>query len=377
MTFECTKENLQHALAINMRGIDNKASLPILSHILFEAREKQLKLLTTNLEIGITSYVSGVVKEEGRCAVPAKILYDYIATMPLKKVTLTTKEDALIVESDDFSTSIQGSTADDFPLIPEIEKANTVYVRGDEVKHALSQIIYAASRDESRPELAGIYGVFSKRGICFVATDGHRLAEVTVPLSKKAEEITCIIPGRTAQEIVRILPKVEEEIVFKIDDGQIQCTIPHESFSGGRTELVSKLVNGKYPEYQAVIPEDYKASVVIDRQRFINSLKTSSLFSKSDTNEVQVTLDKKKKRMDISAEASSVGSNVSRVELEDITGTDLSISFNVQYLLDGLSVIDTPQVNMSFSEEGGAALITPKQKQDTLFRYVVMPLDVN
>lgn len=369
MKIECRKENLVKGLSIVSKTSDTRGSLPILSHILFETHNSRLRLAATNLEIGVASYIGAHVKEEGRCAIPAKVLSEFISAVNSEKIIIESVENGVVLKTDKGETRINSQPADEFPLIPVVEDQKEVRVSAHVFQDALSKVVFAASRDLTRPEISGVYMYFKDGQAYIVATDGHRLSEVSfVVLSGEFEE-GVILPLRTVQELVRILSKQEGELVIRRDSSQVFFSYKEE---GGALEvgLVSKLVEGVYPDYTQIIPKEFEATVQVDKRSLVNAIKGVSIFSGIETNEVVFIVSSD--GVDISAESSEVGKSDITLKAK-VSGPEQKISFNHRYLTEGLSGFDVSDVDMSFSTEGGPVVL--KGVDSNEMRYVIMPLD--
>lgn len=362
MKFSCTQENLNYGLNTVSHVASKNVSLPILNNVLIAAENGALKLTTTNLEIGINCQIRGKIEKEGKITIQAKLLSDYINSLPNERVDLEVEGDNLKIKSGKAKTTIKGSSSEEFPLIPKVEKNKGFQVKAREFKKAITQVIYAAAADESRPEISGVFLKSDGKEIILAATDSYRLAEKKIKAEKASEVGGVIIPTRTLMEINRILTDQTEEVSFFINENQILFV-----FDG--IELVSRLIEGQYPEYQQIIPQGGKTKVELNVQEFIKIVKTTSLFCQSGINDISLEI--KKGEVVVSASNSQLGENISRLKAE-IEGEENNIVFNYRYLLDGLSSVESEEIILELTDNASPGLIKPKGLSDYI--YLIMPI---
>jgi len=362
MKISCTQENLSRSLN-NVSHIASKnVSLPVLNNVLISAEKGIIKLITTNLEIGIKCQVRGKVEEEGKITVQAKLLTEYINSLPNERVDLEVKEEKLYIKCGKAQTIINGSSTEEFPLIPKVEKKKRYEIKANELKKAITQVIFAVASDESRPEISGIYIKPENNKIRIAATDSYRLAEKKIKIEGVSEDEGIIIPSRTLQELNRILTEEEESVNLFVNENQVLF-----SFNG--IELVSRLIEGQYPEYSQIIPQDHKTVITVSTQELIRVVKITSLFCQPGINDVN--LEVKKGNLKISASSSQVGENISVLEA-NVEGEDNIIVFNYRYLLDGLLAINSEEAVIELNDSNSPGLIKPKGVDDYL--YIIMPI---
>lgn len=366
------QENLKQGFFAVGRIASKNSTLPILSNVLIKAEKGNIKFITTNLEIGIVSSIRGKIEMEGSFTVDSKIIADYIALLPNKKVSLELKEKDLIINSENYKTKIKGQSAEEFPLIPDVEKDICYSADAVEFKKALSNVIFAVSTSESRLELSGVLFCFNKESLIMAATDSFRLAEKKIKLKKYNDcDKKIIIPAKTLQELLRIISggaeimdNEEKEIKFYISDNQVL-------FTYGSTELISRLIEGQYPDYEQIIPISRKTTSRINRSEFIRAVKAASLFSKIGINDINIDFPINKNKAVISAISGQTGENISEVEA-NVEGSDNSIVMNYKYLLDGLNNMDCEQVDMDVIDNNTPCIIKPENSKD--YTYIIMPI---
>ncbi|MDP2737043.1 MAG: DNA polymerase III subunit beta [bacterium] len=367
------QENLKQGLALVGHVSGKNVNLPILNNVLIKAEEGKIRLVATNLEVGVISTVRGKIEREGSFTVSSKIISDCINLLPNKKIGLEQKANDLLVDCENYQAKVKGQSAEEFPLIPEVDKKNYFSAGAEEVKRAISQVIFATALSETRLELSGVLFVFSDGNLTMAATDSYRLAEKKIKIkSNNGEEKKIIVPAKTLQELLRVLSvnlddEVEEknsEIKFYISENQIL-------FTYGSTELVSRLIEGQYPDYQQIIPTNSKTKISIDRQELIRAVKMASLFSKAGINDVNLDFPLGKNQVVISSVSGQTGENITNLEAK-VLGNENSMVVNYRYLLEGLSNIEKETVKIEVIDSNTPCVIRPEQ--DESYLYIIMPI---
>jgi len=371
MKITCLQENLKTNLNITQNIVGKNLTLPILNNLLLEIDSGRLKISSTNLEIGINTWTSGKIEKTGSITCPAKILSSFVNNLPNKKIELETKDNTLFIKCDNYKAAIKGLSADDFPLIPKIkEKPIFVFKKSEVLKNDLNKIVGSAALSESRPEFSGILFKIAKESIKFVATDSFRLAEKTITRANSGGQLnSLIIPQRTIQELIRILgEKPSQEIKFILGDNQIL-------FELDEVQLISRLIDGQYPDYQQIIPKNFETKVILSKDEFINNIRIASIFS-SKINDVKLVV--RPEKIEILSQDPDLGENRSQMAAK-VQGKSMEIIFNFRYLMEGLANIGTKQVFLGLnSDEQGTspksnpAIVKPVGEEGYL--YVVMPI---
>lgn len=365
MRFVCTQENLKRGLSITTHLAGRNQNLPILNNVLLETKNGVLILSSTNLEIGIKSQVRGKVEEEGSLTVPAKLLFDYIQSTKNEKIELKKEENNLKVINSNSQTIIKGLDASEFPLIPVIDKKNSISIKKEEIKKALSQVLFAAAVDSTRPEISGVLFDFNEDNLIMAATDSYRLAEKKIKLTKKNSfKKKIVIPSFTLQEINRILSEVEGDVDFVISLNDNQVLFEIDS-----TSLVSRIIEGEYPDYKQVIPTETKTEVILKKEIFKQSVKAASLFCRQGINDIHFIVLKDK--VEIKALNDQVGENQSIMEVKT-KGEENDIVFNYHYVLDVLNSITSEEVVLKINNNTLPGIIKPKEDEGYL--YIIMPI---
>ncbi len=361
MKIICTQENLKNGLLTVGRIISPNNTLPILNNFLLKTENGLLKISSTNLEIAITTQIRCKVEEDGEVTVYAKTFNELINNLPNTNLSLETKQGEMLVETESYHTSVKTLPADDFPLIPQIEKNNSVLVPGQVLKKALDQVIFAASTNQTQPEIAGIMLSVGKE-LKIVATDRYRLAEKKIVLEKPVEnENNVILPQKTASEISRIIGNQQEGVEIVINQNQIY-------FSVGQAQVISRLVDGQYPDYQQIIPTEFKVNLQTEKKLLVSALKAGGIFSQAGSS---VVFGYKDGKIQLSSESADLGKSQVEVPAE-IQGDAGQLLLNFHYILDCLNVIDSEKINMKIIDDNSPALILPEG--DGTYVYLVMPI---
>jgi len=343
------------------------ATLPILNNVLIRVDDGMINLSATNLEIGIKTSLRGKIENPGEFTVRAKLIFDYISLLPKGNVNLELVGQTLQLTCQNYTTSVRGLLSTDFPVIPEIIKDNPIKIKSGKLKPALAQVISAVALDESRPEISGVLFNFSGDSLTLAGTDSYRLAEKKLKVdSQLKEDLKVILPLRTMQEVFRILSEVDEqEVTIYLNDSQALFQLNDE------VELVSRLIEGNYPDYQQIIPASSKSMAKFDVAEMIKVVKSASLFCKPGINDIKIILTPSKKEMVVTAVNSGIGENVAKFEAE-VTGEVNEAVFNYRYFLDGLSNLGGKEGRLELTSESAPGVI--KSEADDSYIYIVMPI---
>lgn len=374
MKISCTQENLNQGLMVVSHIAYKNTNLPILSNILIKADNKLLTLSATNLEIGITIQIRSKIEKEGEYSVDAKLFSDYVSYLPKNRIDLELEDDNLKIICEKQKTKIKGQSSVEFPLIPKIEKNNPYIVSAKEFKQAISEVVFAVSTSESRPEISGVFMGLYFDSIILTATDSYRLTEKKIKLNdnKNNNERKIIIPVKTLNEISRILGIFKENISLDdVENIEIYVSENQIMFSYNGIDLVSRLIEGQYPDYTQIIPASYKTLAKLNIKDLIKVVKTSSLFTKSGINDVKIELNSTNKEITITSSSSQTGENISTIESE-ITGEDNNMVLNYRYLLDGLQNISSNNVVLEINNSNSPCVIKPDEGNNYI--YIIMPI---
>lgn len=364
MKIICKQENLIKGLNKVSHLTGKNFNLPILNNILFKAEKGNIEISATNLEIGVKTQIRGRVEGEGRITVPAKIITDYINLINSdKNIDLEEINGELNVMSEDWQTKIKTNPADDYPLIPEVKGGKKYKIKLNEFKQALNSVVFAASFDEARPELTGILFNFKGKNLVLAATNSYRLAEKTMELDEEVKEEKIIVPLRSVQELSRVMLDMENEF-FTIDFEDTQVKFDFEE-----TVVISRLIEGDYPDYKQVVPANFNTEVEIETNELIKAVKAASLFAK--TGIFDVTLEFINATVVIKAINSQVGENTIKIKTEQ-KGGNVVVVFNYKFLLDGLNNINSGKTRIFINSAANPIVFRPVGEEK--YMYLVMPI---
>lgn len=377
MKVSCLQENLHKGLQTVGKAVANKTTLPVLNNILLSTDGGRLKLTATNLEVGITNWIGCQVEEEGAITVPAKLLIDFVSSLPNDtiKMTLDEKTRTLHLKCARFEANIKGISAEEFPIIPEVTERPAARIPAPLLKEMIGQVAFAASADESRPQLAGVYVHIEGRDVTMAAADGFRLSRRVTHLDAPADNvIKLIIPARSMLELARVLPDTDgedgEPVSLVLTQGRNQVLFRHENL-----EVTSRLVEGNYVDINRVIPADWGSRTVIATADLLKAVRMASIFAKDSANIVRVQIeagaDLAPGVMTVSANAAEVGDNVSQLDCI-VDGENGQVALNGKFLIEVLGVIKTAQVAIETKTYQSPAVLKPVGEDE--FLHVIMPM---
>ena len=369
MEIICNTQKLKEMLGYADRVVTRHITLPILNNFLINTEKNGLKVSSTNLEMGVTCWFPCKVEKNGEITVPARIFSGIISSLGGDKVALEVKKDNnLNIVSDHYRAVLKGENAGDFPKIPSLNKENSFTVKARLFTKALGQLIGFVSNSETRPEITGIF-ITKENGektLRIAATDSFRLGEKIIPLDDCHAKIgfSIIIPSRTCAEVIRIFSDMDGELLITVEKNQI-------GFELGRVEVVSRLIEGNYPDYKKLIPQEFNLTAGLARENFVKTIKLVSLFS-SRVSDIKLSFKKgHEPKLLMYAADSDLGENDAELPA-DISGEDLEVKFNWKYLVDGLAGLSGGTVFFNFIDEAKPCLI--KSPEDKNFLYLVMPI---
>ena len=369
------QEKLKEGIGIIERVSIKSLTLSILNNVLLKTEKNFLNLVTTDLETGIKWWSLAKVEKEGSLTVPTKVLSSFVNFLPNKQITLELKDLVLDIECGNYQTKIKGQSADEFPIIPQITEGESISVNSQSFCQSLNTIVDIPVPSTAKPEISGIYFAFQKDCIRMTATDSFRLAEKTFFLEGQAssslsKECAFILPQKAAREIVNIFGGKEGELRIYFSPNQVLFELPMVETPHPQIQLISRLIEGEYPNYEAIIPKKSETQVSFQRNEFLNQIKSASLFS-GKINEVKLKIDPKKERVELFSQNPDLGEYRSYLPGR-IKGKELEISFNHRFLADGLLNIKSPEVVFELTGPEGPAVLKPAGDQTYL--YVVMPI---
>ena len=363
MKVQVTQENLAKALNTVGKVASGRATLPILSNVLIKTVDHRLQISATNLEIALTITIGAKVVGEGAVTVPARLMSEFVSSLPTGNIELTLEDNKLHIATNSYKSTINGSPVEDYPSLPTITSTQTYTLKIQDLKKALQQVIIAASHDETRPVLTGVFFHTHEGNLYIVSTDSYRLAEKRlIPLNT---DVSMIVPATSMQELLRVMQDGDSEVGVVFDEQQVRFTF-------GDTELITRLIDGKYPDYRQLIPRQSDMHFSIDRSEFITITKVSSLFARESAGSITLHIDGEKHIVEIQSVASQVGENTATAEA-DITGSG-DVTLNSKYLLDALNAMNDERVTFSFGGKLSPCIVTSADIKSDDYVHVVMPL---
>ena len=375
MRLSCLQENLSRGLGVVGRAVATRTTLPITNNVLLATDQSRLKLAATNLEMAISCWIGAKVEEEGAITVPARLLTEFISSLPSDRVdiSLFPRTKTLGLKCARFEARISGVDAKDFPPIPKVEEGITTKVEVEALRQGISQVVFAAATEESRPVLTGVDAEFDGDLLTLAAADGFRLAVYRLPLATPVtQKAEVIIPARTLAELNRLAADQEEAVEITVNPGKSQAL-----FRLKNIELVSQLIEGTFPQYAQLIPQSYNTRVVIDVAEFLRATKTASIFARDGSGIVRLLITPGSEvtsgRLTVSARSEEVGDDVGDIDAI-VEGEEAKIAFNGKYLTDVLSVLHESQVALETTNPSSPGVIRPVGVDN--YVHVIMPMFV-
>jgi len=375
MRLSCLQENLNRGLNIVGRAVATRTTLPITSNVLLATEQSRLKLVATNLEMAVSCWIGAKVEEEGTITVPARLLAEFVGSLPNDKIdiSLSPRTKTLGLKCARFEARISGVDAKDFPPIPKIEDGIATSVEVEAFHQGVSQVVFAAATEESRPVLTGVDAEFDGDLLTLAAADGFRLAvyklSLLSPVSQKTE---VIIPARTLAELNRLMADQEEAIEITVNPDKGQALFRLKDI-----ELISQLVQGAFPHYAQLIPEKSTTQAVVDVAQFLRASRTASIFARDGSGIVRLEItpgaEVKPGKLRISARSEEIGDDVGEIDAI-VEGEEAKIAFNGKYLIDVLSVLREAQVTLGTTNPSSPGVIRPVGVDN--YTHVVMPMFV-
>jgi DNA polymerase III subunit beta len=361
MKLQVTQANLSKALGTVARIANSRNPLAILSNVLLKTENNRLSIAATNLDIGITHFIGAKIEKEGSITVPARLMQDFVSSLPDSVLNLDLTDNKLHITTDQYQSTINGIVADDFPVMPAIKEGVTWRSSAPAFKKALSQVVFAASADDARPVLSGVYFHSIGGQAVAAATDSYRLAENKI--GKATRTINFLVPATAAQDLLRIISDTDKEVVVTHDDQQVL-------FNVGDISLVARLIEGNYPDYRKLIPAKFSTVAKLAKADLLNITKVSSLFARESAGSITINADKTDGSVSINAIASQLGENTAKAAAK-ITGGG-EITLNSRYLIDALNAFSTDEIEFCFN--GKLEPIILRSTIEPNYLHLIMPL---
>jgi DNA polymerase-3 subunit beta len=376
MRVSVLQENLYKGLSIVSRAIDSRPTLPILANVMIATDDARLQLSATNLKLGITCWIGAKVDDDGAVTVPARTLQDLVSTLPAERVDmdLDIRTLTLRLRCGAKSANIKGMDATEYPMIPEFDAERAIAVPALAFKEMIDQVVFSAAKEDNRPILTGVLIRFEGDVLTLAAADGYRLSVRTTELEfgvgdREPEPI--IVPGRTLQELARIISDEDEEVLISLPDGRGQVM-----FSLKNVLLVSQLIEGKFPDYEAIIPRRYETAILAYTNDLLAACRSSEVFAKDSANTAKIMVTPSG-NPSVPGQVVVAGRSQEKGDAEapldaSIEGQAVEVAFNIRYLIDVLNVIKEEQVVLETSGPTSPGVVRPAGRDD--FIHVIMPM---
>lgn len=365
MKFVGTQSNFLKGLVRTVPIAGKNSQLPVLEHVLLQLKDGLMHITATDLEVGVHTTVPGKVEVEGACTLLARPFMEYVQQLPTEQpLQLEVKKGSAFLSTKGYEAHFPTASDDDFPLLPKLTSDKRVEMDGKLFCQALGRTLFSAARDETRPEIHSVYVYTTEDTFVVAATDSFRLAENKYEVEGVKAGMSFLLPLPAAQEIVRLFGEASK-ISIGVQESHLQV-------SSEGIELSSRLIDGKYPDYQQIIPNSFSIEGETDKQQLLRALKTLLVFLPRDSRRVRLVVKPSKDKIILSAGGGQSGEGVVEVPFEG-EGDELDVLFNITYLIEGLGYIEDPKVKLKFvGENGPAAVVGHKETQGYL--YVVMPI---
>lgn len=357
---------LKDELVKNIQNVQNiissKSSLPILSNVLIEAEQGKVRLTSTDLDIGISSIFIAEVEEDGAITVPAKRFSEIVKELPDEDIIINTmKNNSMAIKCGKCFFKILGLPKEDFPKLPEFEKEPHIIIEQGVLKRMLNMTHFSMSRDETRYVLNGALFLFKSNKLTIVTTDGKRLSLIEKEIGKELPGKSVIVPSKTIHELIRVL-RDEGEMKIIFSENQIK-------FESGNTTIISRLIEGEFPNYDQVIPSQIKDKIVINREQFLLGVKRAALLTTQDSQSIKIDIMKNK--LIISKSNPSIGEAKEEIETT-YKGPDIIVGFNPNYLMDALKVIPKDEIEIEISGPDKPTVM----RIENWYVYLVLPMQL-
>jgi DNA polymerase-3 subunit beta len=373
MQLNCLQENLSHGLGVVQRAVATRTTLPITQHVLLATDGGRLKLSATNLEIAISTWVGAEIQEEGEITVPARLLTDFVNSLSKQTMSVRTMSPGkgIEIKGDRVDASINGADAAEFPPIPSVSDGIATRIDAKAIREAIHQVVLAAAVEDSRPVLTGVNIELEGDDLTLAAADGFRLAvHKTKVLDPVPEKLSMIVPARTLQEVERLIEGDEPvDVLVTPQKSQVLFRLQN-------VEIVSQLIQGTFPNYSQLVPQDHTTRVIVDLVELQRATRTASIFAKDGSGIIRIQMTPATSgsgTVTISSRAEELGDNTGEIEAE-VEGNEGKIAFNSRYLSDVLAVLGKDKVAMEMTTSSSPGVIRPVDNDNYI--HVIMPMFV-
>lgn len=375
MKITARQEHLSHALRVAGRAVAARSPLPITTNVLLVTDDGRLRLSATNLDIAISTWIDAAVAEDGAITLPSRLLSEFVDTLPGGEVELTVKagSHSAQVSSGRYDATIRGMAADDFPVIPAASEQAAVTVPASLLKEMVEQVVFAAAMDDTRPMLTGALATFSGQTFSLAATDGFRMAMRSGELENAASgDFSVIVPGRTLSELAKIVPDGDDPVEVAVTPNRNQVV-----FRTTDLHVVSRLIEGSYPNLKGLVPSKFATKVVVSREDLLKATKIASFFSRDNSNAITFDIQPGGEagvgQVVVSGAAAELGEDRGQLDAV-VNGGGAKVQFNSRYVSDVLGAVDAQQVGLEITGPNSAAVFRPIDSVD--YTHIIMPMHV-
>jgi DNA polymerase-3 subunit beta len=364
MKLTVLQENFSRALSNTSRFASTRSQLPVLANILLSSSKTKLLVASTNLEVSLAISIGAQVQDQGEITVPARVITELISHLPAGPVNLEVEKEVLKIKAADFTSTVSGMNAADFPTIPsKLENKKVLELPYEDFILALSQVSFSTSVDETRPILTGILFIFKKGALSLVSTDGFRLSQKKLQVKTEMSEERIILPKNALSEISRLTSE-KENLFFSYQPKERQV-----SFGVDNSILSSRILEGEFPDFEKIIPKDSSVTIHLDREDFLRAIKLASVFAREAANLVKIQINKD--NIEILAESSQSGGGKTKVEAS-VEGKGFEIAFNYKFLEDFLQAVTGDEIKIEMTSPSSPAVFT--DPKDSTFLHLIMPV---
>lgn len=374
MKVTCLQENLAKGLSVVSRAVATRSTLPITANVLIATDNSRLKLAATNLEIALSCWIGAKVEEEGAITVPNRFLTPFVDSLPNERMELqlAPRSKQVRIECGRNQATIGGMDADEFPAIPTVQSDTVIRIEPQALRKALTQVVFAAATDDSRPVLTGVHVLVEGERLTLAAADGFRLAVHSLTLPEPApERLEIIVPARAMAELSRLLGDIEEPVEMLVNPSRTTVL-----FRLPAIEMVAQLLQGTFPDYTRLIPQSYGTRAVVSVSEFLHAIRRAAIFSREGSGIVRLHIQPGEElapgRLTILAKAEEIGGSDSEIDAS-VDGEAAKIAFNSKYLQDALSVLEG-QVALETTSPSLPGVLRPVGADN--YVHVVMPMFV-
>jgi DNA polymerase-3 subunit beta len=359
------QENLARGLQVVSRAVSSRSTLPVLANVLLRTEDAGPKLTATNLEVGVTYWVPGKIETDGSLTVPARLMTDVVNSLaPGERVELEAEGTALRIRCGRTHATLRGIDADEFPVIPSAGERPTTRISQKVLRAALAEVTFAAATDETRPILTGVLTRFEGDRVTLAAADNYRIAVKSLPALDPVEETSVVVPARTYHELERLLADTDDPVELVLTPTKNQILFHLEGI-----DLVSRLIDGQFPNFQQVIPQSHTTRALVDREELLKAVRLSALIASASANVVKLHVEGEGGIT--MAAAADVGDTEGQVEAS-VEGEGLTVAFNARYLQEALQNVTGERLALEFSGPLAPGVLRPTE--DEGYVHVIMPV---